>query len=101
MLKIRRMGYTQTARRFQAINEKLKGVGQGKSLQERINERGKLVKQIFGSQGHLIVAGAGRKTYLRSGSSRCCHARSDHRPDSLLEDGHRSRRGVVRLSEIV
>ena len=59
--EIRRMGYTQTARRFQAINEKLKDVGQGKSLQERINERGKLVKQIFGSQGHLIVAGAGGK----------------------------------------
>ena len=40
---------------------KLKGVGQGKSLQERIDERGKLIKQVFGSKGHLIVAGAGGK----------------------------------------
>lgn len=59
--EIRRMGFTQTARRFQAINVKLKDVGQGKSLQERIDERGKLVKQVFGSEGHLVVAGAGGK----------------------------------------
>ena len=59
--EIRRSGFTQTARRFQAINLKLKGVGQGKSLQERIDERGKLIKQVFGSKGHLIVAGAGGK----------------------------------------
>ena len=59
--EIQRMGFTQTARRFQAINAKLKKVGQGKSLQERIDEHGKLVKQVFGSEGHLIVAGAGGK----------------------------------------
>ena len=59
--EIRRIGFTQTARRFQTINTKLKGVGQGKTLQERIDERGKLVKQVFGSSGHLIVAGAGGK----------------------------------------
>jgi methylase of polypeptide subunit release factors len=58
---IRRMGLTQTARRFQDINTKLREVGQGKSLQERIDERGKLVKQVFGNEGHLIIAGAGGK----------------------------------------
>ncbi|MGB6877123.1 MAG: N-6 DNA methylase [Candidatus Acidiferrales bacterium] len=58
---IRRMGFTQTARRFQDINAKLQEVGQGKSLQERIDERGKLVKQKFGNEGHLIIAGAGGK----------------------------------------
>lgn len=58
---IRRMGFTQTARRFQDINAKLKEVGQGKSLQERIDERGKLVKQVFGNDGYLLIAGAGGK----------------------------------------
>jgi methylase of polypeptide subunit release factors len=58
---IRRMGFTQTARRFQDINAKLKEVGQGKSLQERIDERGKLAKQVFGNEGYLLIAGAGGK----------------------------------------
>ena len=58
---IRREGFTQTARRFAAINEKLKAVGKGKSLQERIDERRKLSKQVFGGQGYLILAGAGGK----------------------------------------
>lgn len=58
---IRRMGYTETARRFQAINKKLKAVGQGNTLQERIDLRGKLTKQVFGAGGHLILAGAGGK----------------------------------------
>lgn len=58
---IRRAGFTQTARRFTAINGKLKAVGKGKSLQARIDERGKLSKQIFGEKGYLIIAGAGGK----------------------------------------
>lgn len=58
---IRRMGFTETARRFQAINKKLKAIGQGKTIQERIDERGKLTKQSFGAGGHLILAGAGGK----------------------------------------
>jgi hypothetical protein len=58
---IRGMGFTQTARRFRAINKSLEDVGQGKSLQERIDERGKLSKQFFGSNGYLLVAGAGGK----------------------------------------
>ncbi len=58
---IRRRGFTETARRFQAINARLKTVGQGKTLQERIDERGKLTKQVFGAGGHLILAGAGGK----------------------------------------
>lgn len=60
-LEIRRMGWVGTARRFRAINTRLKTVGQGKTLQERIDERGKLVRQVFGDEGHLIVAGAGGK----------------------------------------
>jgi hypothetical protein len=40
--EIRRMGFTQTARRFQTINEALTKVGQGKTLQQRIDDRGKL-----------------------------------------------------------
>lgn len=59
--EIRRQGFTQTARRFAAINQKLKAVGKGKSLQERIDERGKLSKQIFTADGYLILAGAGGK----------------------------------------
>jgi hypothetical protein len=59
--EIRRQGFTQTARRFAAINQKLKTVGKGKSLQERIDERGKLSKQVFGVEGYLVLAGAGGK----------------------------------------
>lgn len=59
--EIRRQGYTQTARRFAAINQKLNSVGKGKSLQQRIDERGKLSKQVFGATGYLILAGAGGK----------------------------------------
>ena len=58
---IRRMGLTQTARRFHAINEKMGQAGSHKSLQECIDERGKLSKQVFGADGHLILAGAGGK----------------------------------------
>ena len=58
---IRRAGFVQSARRFTAINDKLKNVGQGKSLQERINERGKLTKQVFAKDGYLLIAGAGGK----------------------------------------
>lgn len=59
--EIGRMGLTQTARRFSAVNAKLKNVGKGKTLQERIDERTKLSKQVFGSTGHILVAGAGGK----------------------------------------
>ncbi|MCI0719579.1 MAG: hypothetical protein L0338_11515 [Acidobacteria bacterium] len=58
---IRGTGFTQTARRFRAINQRLQAIGQGKSLQERIDERGKLTKQVFGTDGHLLLAGAGGK----------------------------------------
>lgn len=59
--EIRRQGFTQTARRFAAINQRLKTAGKGKSLQQRIDERGKLSKQVFGKSGYLILAGAGGK----------------------------------------
>ncbi len=59
--EIRGQGFTETARRFQAINAKLGKIGQGKTLQQRVDERGKLAKQMFGDQGYLIVAGAGGK----------------------------------------
>ncbi len=58
---IRRMGFVRTARRFDAINKRLREAGQGKTLQERIDERGKLKKQVFGDKGQLGVAGAGGK----------------------------------------
>jgi len=58
---IRRQGFIQTARRFAAIDQKLRTVGKGKSLQERIDERGKLSKQVFGADGYLLLAGAGGK----------------------------------------
>ena len=59
--EIRRMGFTRTARRINAINERLRQAGQGKTLQERIDERRKLTKQTLGDTGYLIVAGAGGK----------------------------------------
>jgi N-6 DNA Methylase len=58
---IRGTGFTQTARRFTAINDSLQHVGQGKSLQQRIDERGKLTNQIFGTDGFLLLGGAGGK----------------------------------------
>ena len=58
---IRRQGFTQTARRFQAINQKLTQVGQGKTLQARIDERGKLTKQVLGASGYVVLTGAGGK----------------------------------------
>lgn len=59
--EIRRQGFAETARRFNAINTKLHDIGQGKTLQQRIDERGKLSKQVFGDRGYMIVAGAGGK----------------------------------------
>jgi hypothetical protein len=59
--EIRALGFTETARRFRAINKKLAAVGKGKNLQERIDERFKLSKQVLGGEGCLIVAGAGGK----------------------------------------
>ena len=58
---IRGMGFLETARRFRAINTKLKAVGKGTSLQERIDVRLKLTKQVYGSKGYLVLAGAGGK----------------------------------------
>jgi methylase of polypeptide subunit release factors len=58
---IRGMGFTETARRFRAINEKLEQVGQGKTLQQRIDERLKLTKQVMNEDAYLILAGAGGK----------------------------------------
>jgi methylase of polypeptide subunit release factors len=58
---IRSQGFIETARRFRAINAKLTKVGQGKNLQERVDERGKLSKQNFGTKGHVLLAGAGGK----------------------------------------
>jgi hypothetical protein len=59
--EIRRQGFTLTARRFQAINQKLTQVGQGKTLQARIDERGKLTKQALGTAGYVVLTGAGGK----------------------------------------
>jgi len=59
--EIRRQGFVQTARRFTAINKSLEAVGKGKNLQARIDERGKLAKQVFGQKGNLVLSGAGGK----------------------------------------
>jgi hypothetical protein len=58
---IRAMGHVQTARRFAQINTSLKAVGKGKSLQDRIDERRKLTRQVFGADGFLVLSGAGGK----------------------------------------
>ena len=58
---IRGMGFTETARRFRAINDRLEHVGQGKTLQQRIDERMKLSKQVMPQDGYLILSGAGGK----------------------------------------
>jgi hypothetical protein len=58
---IRGMGHTQSARRFATINASLKNVGKGKSLQERIDERKKLTRQVIGKEGFVVLSGAGGK----------------------------------------
>ena len=58
---IRGMGFVESARRFRAINTALKKVGKGLTLQERVDLRLKLTKQIYGSEGYLVLAGAGGK----------------------------------------
>jgi len=59
--EIRGMGFTETAKRFRTINKKLRQTGQGKTLQQRIDERLKLTKQDMPEGGYLILAGAGGK----------------------------------------
>jgi SAM-dependent methyltransferase len=59
--EIRRDGFTHTARRFGAINKRLAAIGKGKTIQARVDERGKLTKQRFPSSGHLVLSGAGGK----------------------------------------
>ncbi len=59
--EIRRMGFTRTARRFRSIDERLRRVGKGKPLQSRVDVRHKLTSQTFGTEGYLVVAGAGGK----------------------------------------
>lgn len=58
---IRGMGFVETARRFARINASLRNVGKGKSLQERIDERRKLTRQIIGDEGVVVLSGAGGK----------------------------------------
>ena len=58
---IRSMGFTETARRFRTINDKLKQIGRGKKLQQRIDERMKLSQQVMPQDGYVILAGAGGK----------------------------------------
>lgn len=59
--EIRRMGLTNTARRFTAINTRLASVGAGNTLEYRINVRNKLTNQQFGDAGCLVLSGAGGK----------------------------------------
>ena len=59
--QIRRMGFVESARRFRTINTRLKNIGKGTSLQQRIDVRFKLTKQVHGSDGFLVLSGAGGK----------------------------------------
>lgn len=59
--EIRNMGFTRTARRFAAINNRLATAGAGHPLESRIDVRRKLTNQRFGSTGSLVIAGAGGK----------------------------------------
>lgn len=59
--EIRRMGFTNTARRFIAINTRLQTVGASNTLEYRINVRNKLTNQQFGDTGCLVLSGAGGK----------------------------------------
>ena len=58
---IRQLGLIQTARRFHAINTRVAQATRCSTLQELIDERGKLTRQVFGAGGYLIVVGAGGK----------------------------------------
>ncbi|MCS3902093.1 hypothetical protein J2T55_000085 [Methylohalomonas lacus] len=57
---IRRMGFTQTARRFTQIDKKLATIG-GSTLAQRIDFRRKLSLQKFGDEGFIVISGAGGK----------------------------------------
>ncbi|MET4808126.1 hypothetical protein [Limibacillus sp. MBR-115] len=57
---IRRMGFTQTARRFTQIDNKLATIGDS-TLAYRIDFRRKLSIQEFGDEGFLVLSGAGGK----------------------------------------
>lgn len=57
---IRRMGFTQTARRFTKIDNKLATIGDN-TLAHRIDFRRKLSLQEFGDEGFLVLSGAGGK----------------------------------------
>ena len=59
-VEIRRMGFTQTARRFEEIDSKLMARG-GKSLAHRLDFRRKLSIQDFGDTGFIVLSGAGGK----------------------------------------
>ena len=59
--EIRRMGFTSSANRFHTINSALETLGKGESLQQRVDMRGKLAKQVFPPDGLLLLVGAGGK----------------------------------------
>ena len=63
--EIRRQGFTQTARRFARHQPEAQKVGKGKSLQGRIDERGKLSKAGLWEGGYIVMAGAGGKISAR------------------------------------
>ena len=57
--RIRTDGLTQTARYFSKIDQAMEGEGVAKSLHEKIDEWGKLSKQVFSDGQHLLLNGAG------------------------------------------
>lgn len=61
--EIRRSGHRQTALRFKQINDRFAAVGESNDLQTRIDMRFKLSNQNLGTDGHLVLSGAGG-TYI-------------------------------------
>jgi methylase of polypeptide subunit release factors len=57
--EIRTSGFRQTALRFERIDEVIAKSKVGKSLGERIDERGKLTFQVFPKDQYLVLSGAG------------------------------------------
>lgn len=71
---IRTAGFLQTARRFQTIDRAVAEGGVVKPLAEKINERNKLMIQVFPVDGYLVLNGAGGGV-----SCAACLRVSDHR----------------------
>lgn len=57
--EIRTMGFRNSAQRFRRIDDTIADEEAGKPLAERVNERNKLVVQVFPKDHYLVLSGAG------------------------------------------